>query len=107
MKIINLNQHSINILDENGNINMIFPCSDMVARCTESRKKVGEINGVPITETVYGEVVDMPQPKEGVIYLTNYTVRRKYPERDDLYYPNEVIRQEGKIIGCKSLTHVF
>lgn len=103
MKIINLTPHTVNIVDAEGKEIIKFP-SEGEARCTQAIIKVGEINGVPLTETSFGEVIGLPKEQEGVNYIVSRLVMQACKVRNDLLVPNELVRdQEGKIIGCKSL----
>lgn len=57
-----------------------------------------------IYKTKYGEVTNLPEPKEGVIYIVSTLVRLASPERKDLYSPAKPVRNEaGQVIGCMGL----
>ena len=104
--IKNLTPHSIVVILSN-DIRYVITPSDSVARCSSSTEVIGEVNGVPLTRTIYGEVVGLPQPKENTIYIVSTLVAQACPNRDDLFIPNEIVRDtNGKIIGCKSFGRV-
>lgn len=104
--IKNLTPHSIVVILSN-DIRYVITPSDSVARCSSSTEVIGEVNGVPLTRTIYGEVVGLPQPKENTIYIVSTLVAQACPDRDDLFIPNEIVRDtNGKIIGCKSFGRV-
>jgi hypothetical protein len=106
MKIINLTPHAVNIINADNTV-ITFP-SEGNARCNQTTKKIGEINGIPLTETSFGEVIDLPEPNPvfGVhftYYIVSRLVMQACPLRADLLVPNDIVRDsEGKIIGCKS-----
>lgn len=105
MKIINLTPHTINLVLENGT-RAIEP-SGKVARVSATTVKTGFIDDVPTSATEYGEVIDLPEPKEGVVYVVSSLVAARVPSRNDVYIPNESVRDEdGRIIGCRSLGRV-
>ena len=49
----------------------------------------------------YGKVSNLPEPKDGVLYIVSAAVRTALPERNDLASPAHLVRdEEGRIIGC-------
>jgi hypothetical protein len=104
--IKNLTPHNIVVI-VNDDIRYVITTSDSVARCSSSTEVIGEVNGIPITRTIYGEIVGLPDPKENTIYIVSTLVAQACPNRDDLFIPNEVVRDDsGKVIGCKSFGRV-
>ena len=104
--IKNLTPHNV-IVVINDDIRYVITASGIVARCTSSTETIGEVNGIPLTRTTYGEVVGLPDKKENTIYIVSAIVAQARPDRDDLFIPNETVRDEsGKIVGCKSLGRV-
>lgn len=104
-KIINLTPHTINFITEVGTIN-IQP-SGTVARLSTKTVTTGEINGIPVTETVFGEIEDLPEPETDTIYIVSSLVASRCQSRKDVFIPNESVRDDqGRIIGCKSLGRV-
>lgn len=103
--------HAINVVDDAGNIvkvlNPDLP-SGQQPRCTANSVVVGDVDGIPLTKTVYGEVFNLPEYEEGVFWIVSQLCRNACPERDDLISPSQQIRdKEGKIIGCKSFDGNF
>ena len=94
---VNLTPHTINFY------NYEFLTSGIVARINENKKEHGLWGGIPLIEIEYGEVVDLPEPKDGVLYIVSHMLRAALPERKDLVSPGELIRdKEGNIIACKN-----
>lgn len=57
-----------------------------------------------MTTTSYGDVENLPAPEPETIYVVSSIVAQRVPERNDVYIPNESVRDEsGRIIGCRSL----
>lgn len=103
-QVINLTPHKVRIInDENKTIRIIAP-EDNPARCKQETVPSGYFNGIPLSATTFGEVYNLPEPKEGTRYIVSRLVLAACPDRSDLLVPNELVRDEnGQIIGCKSL----
>lgn len=105
MNIINMTPHDITIVRPDNNI--VIPASGRLARVSSRTETVGEIDGIPVTTTVFGEVEGLPAPKDGVVYVVSSLVAGRVPERSDVFVPNESVRDEsGRIVGCKSLGRI-
>lgn len=105
MKLINLTPHDITIVRPDRNI--LILASGSLARVSAKTETIGELDGIPVTETVFGEVEGLPAPKDGVAYIVSSLVAGRVPERSDVFIPNESIRDEnGGIVGCKSLGRI-
>ena len=77
-----------------------------MARCTQSTKIVGNIEDIPISQSVFGEVIDLPSQEKNTFFIVSRLVLSACKDRDDLLVPNELVRDEnGNIIGCKSLAN--
>ena len=111
VNIINLTPHKITFVTSKGNLG-VDP-SGTIARVFAKVEETGHIYvtkfgiSVPITETTYGEVEGLPDPVDGTIYIVSSLVAQRVPEREDVFIPNESVRDEnGRIIGCRSLGHI-
>lgn len=62
--------------------------------------------GIRITKTVPSEVVMLPPPKEGTIYVVSELVAQFMKgKRDDLYVANGLVKAlGGKVVGCRSIS---
>ena len=111
MKIINLTPHSITFVSDDGTPIMTVPASGAVARVSSKTVvmglvDVGEIQ-IPITGTTYGEIEGLPSPQDGIIYVVSSLVAQRCSNRQDIFIPNESVRDEnGRIVGCRSLGRV-
>ena len=103
MQILNYTPHDVTILC--GEEKILFP-SVGSARCKSSTVKVGELNGIPLTTTVMGRVEGLPEPKEGIVYIVSRLVALELSNRKDLYYAKEIVKKDGVLIGCCSLSQV-
>ena len=101
--IKNMTPHKIDIVDNEGRIIKSFPSEGKI-RISTNTKRCGTIEGVPLTETEFGEC-ELPERKEGIYYIVSLLVCQAHPNRPDLLIVNETIRDEdGRIIGCQSLS---
>jgi len=57
VEFVNLTPHEIKIVGEDGEIKLVIPPSGKLARVSTKQVKVGEVNGIPIVKTEFGEVV--------------------------------------------------
>ena len=64
MNIKNLTPHTINFVSSEGYPIMDIKPEGTVARVSVRTETVGEINGIPVIKSVYGEVMDLPEPEE-------------------------------------------
>lgn len=104
MTFINCTPHPITLLGSDNEVVMTLPKGEVVPRLSQSTKEVDVVEGVSITETSFGEIQDLPEPKEGVLLIVSRLVLTACPSRKDLVVPNELVRDsDGNIKGCKSL----
>ena len=102
-KIINLTPHDVIVNDELGNVIRTYEASGKVARVRMGRVKQGEVDGITINKTQTGKVFDMPKKETGTYYIVSRVVAVALPQRHDLIYPDELIKDSsGKVLGCKS-----
>ena len=105
--IVNLTPHEINFVTDTGERVLDIPASGRIARVSVQTSVVGTFSGIPITQNVYGEVENLPEPQPGTIYVVSLPVAQRVPDRPDVFIPNELVRDgSGVIKGCKSLGHI-
>lgn len=118
MKIINLTPHAINIFDGDKMVNKVEP-SGLIARVKENKKQfdIIEIESlkIPLNEKEFGDIsvekdgksFPFPKKEEGVIYIVSALVAQALPDRDDIFIPDDVVRDDsGRIIGCRALARI-
>lgn len=105
--IINLTPHTINFVSMEGEPLLAIEPSGTIARVSVKTETIGEFAGVPVTKSVYSDVVDLPDPQPDTVYVVSSLVAQRCSDRDDVFIPNESVRDEqGRIVGCKSLGRV-
>lgn len=96
--IVNLTPHAVHLPDR------VIEPSGVVARCAEITAPAGEFDGAPLITRRYGEVIGLPEPRAGTLYIVAALVRLALPDRADLASPGDLIRDEsGQIIGAANL----
>lgn len=85
--IINLTPHDVNIYIDEDTM-LVLPKCEYPARCTTSNVYLGEIDGVPIYHVVYEDVINLPDPMLGTIYVVSAIVAQAVKNRDDVFAPD-------------------
>ncbi len=109
MRIINLTPHTLNLIIHDKEVR-ILP-SGVIARCEVTRHQVDSIvvDGVeiPVNKTIFGQVENLPEPKKDTIYVVSSLVAQAVPHRNDVFVPDDTVRDEqGRIIGARALAKV-
>ena len=108
MKLVNLTPHSIHLLINE--VWMFVQPSGLLARVNTRSLSVFPIvlddgTEIPVMETKLDQVVGLPAPAEGVVYVVSRivldAVRRS---RADVYAPFDFVRDDdGDLVGCRAL----
>ncbi len=109
VKLINLTPHELTVYDASNNVVLRLPSAG-VARVATREKVIGNINGVPVVTTEYGEVEGLPAPQPNTVYIVSLLVLQALAgKRNDLVAPNTaptplgaVRDAKGQIIGVRS-----
>lgn len=107
MRVLNLTPHPLMFYKE-GEVVLVMPPDGPAVRVEESRvydKKVF-IDGHAITvlKKTLGEVKNLPEKQDDTYLIVSKVVADVAPDRDDLLYPDVVVRDDdGLIIGCQVL----
>src|SRR5690606_40778208 len=117
--IVNLTPHPIHLYapdtpdvvgPEHKPLYTIPPCG-AYARITTTRTPSGTITvggwlEVPLVETTYGKIVDLPDPEPGVLYLVSLACATN-AGRDDLIVVDRLVRNsEGTVVGARGFGRV-
>jgi len=111
MKLVNLTPHTINVISFTSGTSVALPPTGTVARCATKSRTVGTVavvgtakENIALFRVEYGEVVDLPAPEEGTLFVVSALVRSAVPARDDVASPGDLVRDEkGQPIGCRGL----
>lgn len=107
--IINLTSHDINLVTKNGNV-VLHP-GGIVSRISQKfiTFETVDIDGVEVmvNTSELQEVVNLPEEKENVFYIVSFPTVLSCPQRQDLLFPNGLIRNEKEeTIGCSFLSRL-
>jgi len=110
-ELVNLTPHAINMMDDDANVICVIEPSGTLARVSvrTERTETLDFDGVNLatSKSVYGDIEGLPDETDGVAYVVSSLVAQRVPERNDVFIPNESVRDEkGRIIGCKSLGRI-
>jgi hypothetical protein len=112
MNIVNLTPHALNLMPAGptGPV-VIIPPSGLVARCAVDRVQVDTVTvggiSVPVNQTQFGSVSDLPNPQPDTIYVVSALVAQAVPGRQDVFIVDDAVRDDqGRIIGARALAHV-
>lgn len=63
--------------------------------------------GVAVGGAWIGISPALPAPRPGVLYVTSRVVAEHFPERDDLAWPNDLIRDaDGRVVAARGLARL-
>lgn len=111
--LINLTPHAVTLFSAEGHQCTIEATGD-AARVSESLEALGTVtvsdqrggSGVDfeVVTVVTSNVIGLPNPVSGTLYVVSRMVAEACRDRDDLVFPVDLVRNEdGSVIGCKRL----
>lgn len=65
-----------------------------------------QVHEVPLVvgDRLLGIDPPLPAPREGTLYVTSRVVAQRYPERADLVWPDDLVRDDaGQVVGARRL----
>ena len=92
---VNLTPHELQIQRLGGSIQTI-PRGTAEARLSEGEKTTTTLGFFMGTTKTFGEVLGLPEPVEGTIFITSALVRDKVPHRTDVVSPGDPVRVDGR-----------
>lgn len=110
LKFVNLTPHALTVVDGHGNTILSVAPSGTVARVATTQTVVGNVGGVDVVRTVFGDVDGLPAPQPNTIYIASTLVLQALKangvDRDDVVAPDtspaSVVRDAGgNIIGVR------
>lgn len=108
MTFINLTPHTINLVTDAGV--KVIPASGTIARVEQTNTLVKEVDGIPVVQSHWGALLDLPDPKEGTIYIVSAMVANAAKAKgrvQDVVCPGDFVRNDaGQILGARNLMYV-
>ena len=107
--ILNLTPHIVVVLGADGTQVAELPPTGRVARVATTVEDAGEIAGIPVVKTRFGEIIDLPEPEDGTFFVVSSLLAGAAKETgrgaSDLLVPGRLIRDSaGQPIGCEKLS---
>jgi len=100
---VNKTPHSITVQTVDGV--MVIEPSFPPARVGQSYLPAGEVDGIPVQHSVFGEVENLPEPEEGVTVIVSAMVAQQCSGRADVVAPDtgaSAIRDDaGRIVAVR------
>jgi len=107
MRVVNLTPNAIKVVHPHDpdRVNE-YPPSGTICRVGLRSEQVGEIEGMPVFETQVGDVQNLPEQMDDVVYIVSRMVLECLEDdRDDLVAPGDAIRDHaGRVIGCRGFS---
>ena len=110
-EFINLTPHAINIVGSDEKIVKTIEPSGRIARVKVESKIVGQVNGINIVKSTFGNVEGITREEIVDSQNTAFIVSRMVKERINqewkynnfmVVIPDDIVRdKDGKIIGCR------
>lgn len=102
--VINCTLDDVFICDKDGGTLRVIEPNGPLLRVSAVTKPAGEHDGIPLSKTTYGEIIGLPDPHDGALYIVPKTVKSARPDRKDLVVPAEpVCNLDVDLIGYRSL----
>ncbi len=108
----NLTPHPVVVIGMEGKVIMDIPSEGgVLPRASEKRGVLSPLsvegNVITINEVSMGDVENLPPQEDGVKLIVSRIVASACPEREDLFVPDETVRDEqGRIVGCRALARI-
>lgn len=102
MELKNFTPHPLALHGPEGIMNL--PVSGSAPRLDVARVSLGTLAGLPLVRSAMGNVQGLPAQEPGVVLVVSALVAEAAPERTDLAYPGEAIRDgAGRVVGARGL----
>lgn len=106
MLFVNLTPHAIHVLK--GEKIVEFPASGKVARLQTLTEPRPEIDGFRVDATRYGDVSDLPEPEDGMVFIVSQMIVAAV-RRPDVVAPDTgptAIRENGQIKAVRGFIRI-
>ena len=102
-RVRNCTPHPVRILLGGGEF--VFEPSGDLARIETDERCGDAFMGIPVSYVDYGRVSGLPDEEEDTALIVSQMVAQELEERDDLYFPIGLVRDEKthKVLGAKGL----
>ena len=78
----------------------VYPAAKKPARAIYAQRTAGLVDGILIYRWFTEDIANLPEPKPGTYYIVSKRLAQACPERKDLIFPGNVVRDaDGHIVG--------
>lgn len=106
-EIVNLTPHTIRLVGQDDELVLEIEPGGQPARVADQLHTGPSIRfegrQLPAVQVETGPVIDLPPPSPGRLYITSRVTAARCPDRADVVFPHDEVRQDGVIVGCRSL----
>ena len=104
MHIINLTPHAI-VIEKSDGTHISIPATTPSARIQQQNVASADIDGIAVSDVVYGAVEYLPEPAPDTVYVVSAMVAQQCRGRTDVVAPDtgsSAIRDEaGRIVAVR------
>jgi hypothetical protein len=104
MHIINLTPHAI-VIEKSDGTQVSIPATTPSARIQQQNVISADIDGIPVSAVIYGDVEYLPDPQPETVYVVSAMVAQQCRGRVDVVAPDTgstAIRDEaGRIVAVR------
>jgi hypothetical protein len=107
MTLVNLTPHPVTLVSETRTLTL-HPTGH-VARVAVTQTAIPPVvlaDGFQVAASAptFGDVVGLPAPASGVVFVVSALVRNAVPDRLDVASPGDLVRDDaGNVLGCREL----
>ena len=73
-KVVNCTPHKVMIMSDELQLIKEFPPCGIIPRVAQTTETIGNFEGVPLTQSVWGEVENLPEREEGTLLIVSALV---------------------------------
>ncbi len=109
VRVVNLTWHEVAILTPDLVPVLSIPAPEdkrLVPRLQEKVEVTGSLGKVPLVVKSFERSGVLPPPYKGVIYIVSLPIASAFPERRDLFVPDDLVRLDGRVLGATRLAQV-
>jgi hypothetical protein len=91
-KLVNMTANTVKVYDANNNkLLLVLPPSGQVTHVTYKQELVDTLDGIPVYNSVYNTVDNLPDEEANTKFIVTSQVRMTFPNRRDFYSPGELV----------------
>lgn len=110
IRLRNLTPHSVTIHLVDGTLVELLAERPTPRRAVERTAEGAETTAIgPVATTrtrLLDQVLDLPEPTPGVWLIVSSRIAEARPDRADLRFPDDHVRENGRVVGCRALGRI-